>query len=228
MVETRPVFVIRPAVAADREAVVALVQARARWMRARGHQGWPSWMLVAESLGDQAAAPGRPVWVLATPDGTLAGVTTAEAVTPPLAWSADERAESALILHSTVTHPDRAGQGTGTLVAFWALDHAFRHGRVWVRRNVLTSGATDRGLLRYYRSQGWRVVRAVPHPHRPDALVWSLQRPAQPQPDLASVVVEGRSASHRRTGPVTGAAWLRHGPRNQVQARIRIPTQRNQ
>jgi GNAT superfamily N-acetyltransferase len=79
---------------------------------------------------------------------------------PRLAWTEQEQAEPAVFLQSTVTHPDLAGQGIGVIIAFWALDHAARHGRRWVRRGVLTLGPANRGLVRYYRWQGWRAVRA--------------------------------------------------------------------
>ncbi len=65
-----------------------------------------------------------------------------------------------------MTHPDLAGRGVGVLIAFWALDHAARHGKRWVRRGVLTLGPANRGLVRYYRWQGWRVVRVIARPRK--------------------------------------------------------------
>nr|WP_157527218.1 hypothetical protein [Kibdelosporangium sp. MJ126-NF4] len=162
-------------------------------MRVQGLDRWRSWEHSADALADQVAEPDWPVWVLADTDHTLLGVTTADE-TPNLGWTEQERAESALFLQSTVTHPSAAGQGLGMLVAFWALDRAARLGRRWVRRGVLTDpDGGNQGLVRYYRSQGWRVVRSVRHPRKSGITVWSLARPAVPQPELVTMVTESAS-----------------------------------
>ncbi|MBB5804625.1 GNAT superfamily N-acetyltransferase [Saccharothrix ecbatanensis] len=119
---------------------------------------------------------------------SIVGVTTASGETPLMGWSEDERGQRAIFLQSTLTDPRFTRQGLGVLIAFWALDYAAREGHDWVRRGVLTVGEDNLGLVRYYRSQGWRVVRAVPHPRRRDVTVWSLQRPAERQPDLGQLV----------------------------------------
>ena len=183
-------YVIRPAEAGDRDGVAELVRTRAEWMRDQGLGRWRGWVSSAEHLADQVAEPDWPVWVLVD-DGALLGITTTDE-TPVLGWTEQERAESAIFLQSTVTHPSRAGAGLGMVVAFWALDRAARQGRQWVRRGVLSdSEGGNLGLVRYYRRQGWRVVRAVPHPRKPDEItVWSLARQAARQPDLVDIVTE--------------------------------------
>ncbi|PWW64562.1 N-acetyltransferase [Actinokineospora spheciospongiae] len=159
-------------------------------MREQGLRRWRGWVGSAEHLADQVTEPDWPVWALVD-DGVLLAVTTADE-TPTLGWTEQERAASAIFLQSTVTHPSRAGSGVGMVVAFWALDRAARQGRQWVRRGVLTdSEGGNLGLVRYYRRQGWRVVRAAPHPRKPGEItVWSLARPAARQPDLADIVTE--------------------------------------
>ncbi|XVS67852.1 hypothetical protein ACQPYE_17950 [Actinosynnema sp. CA-299493] len=121
-------------------------------------------------------------------DNGIVGITTAAHDTSLMGWSEHERTWSAMCLQSTVTDPRYSGLGLGILIAFWALDHAARQGYKWVRQGVLTVGEDNRGLLRYYRRQGWRVVRAGAHPRRREVTVWSLQRPAQRQPGLDGVV----------------------------------------
>jgi hypothetical protein len=91
------------------------------------------------------------------------------------------------------------------VIAFWALDHAARQGHRWVRRGVLTDdNGANRGLIRYYRKQGWRVVRSITHPHRADITVWSLARPTELQPHLPDIC----GIPHVATSPRLGV-WPR-------------------
>ncbi|SHF85033.1 hypothetical protein [Streptoalloteichus hindustanus] len=183
-------YAMRPAVPADRDDVVAMVRARAEWMRVHGHGRWVSWHGMADVLGGQIGN-GWPVWVL-TAGRSVLGCTTATEETPELGWTEQERTEPALWLQSTATFPNHDGRHpVGTLIAFWALDRAARLGAAWVRRGVLTNGAGDNvGLVRYYRWQGWRVVRACRHPRKEGVMVWSLARPAEPQPELSGILRE--------------------------------------
>ncbi len=77
-------YLIRPGAAADRDGVVAMIRARAGWLREHGHDRWASWARSAETLGDQVGDPDWPVWVLTSGAGRVVGCTTAETDTP--AW----------------------------------------------------------------------------------------------------------------------------------------------
>jgi hypothetical protein len=157
-------------------------------MRDRNQPSWVGWDRNADVLAAQCAEDDWPTWVVRTERGDVVGVTTTSFVTPFLGWTEREQAEPALFLQSTVTHPRLAGTGLGTAIAFWALDQGARNGRAWVRRGVLTRDRQNLGLVRHYRSQGWRVARAVVHPRRCDVTVWSLQRPTERQDRLASLI----------------------------------------
>jgi GNAT superfamily N-acetyltransferase len=172
----------------DRRAVAAMVRARAVWMRERG-QRWAGWYGRAEQLADQVGTDRWPVYVL-TREHQIVGMTTAAFAVPRLGWAEDEVAEPSVFLQTTVTDPRFAGSGLGVMIACWALDYAARNGKLWTRRGVLTTGGDNLGLVRYYEFQGWRVVRAIKHPHKPGVTVWSLQRPAVPQPELRALVRE--------------------------------------
>lgn len=181
-------YLVRPGRASDRPEVARLIRARAAWMRDNGHGRWVGWDRNADELAAQVGNDEWPTWVLCDSKSSVVGVTTASHETPLMGWSEDEREQRAVFLQSTVTDPHFMRQGLGVLIAFWALDYAAKEGCGWVRRGVLTVGKDNRGLVRYYRRQGWRVVRAVPHPRRREVTVWSLQRPAEPQPGLGELV----------------------------------------
>lgn len=167
-------YVMRRAQAADRSALVSMILARSAWMEARG---WPSWRGSAEGVASLAGKPTFPMWVLER-GGRIVGTTTAAGGTlPDWLWSEQERAESSWYLNTTLTDPAFAGQGLGTLMAWWALDRAAREGAVWVRRGADPA----EGLVRLYKRQGFEVVRQVEH-H--DAVITAMQAPAALQPDL--------------------------------------------
>lgn len=186
-------FEIRPGRVADRPAAAEMIRSRAAWMRERG-QRWQGWHTRADQLAEQIGTDRWPVFVL-TMDRQIVGMTTATFTLPQLGWADDEVAEPSVFLQTTVTDPGFEGAGLGVMIAHWALDYAATNGKQWTRRGVLTIGEDNLGLVRYYRLQGWRVVRAVAHPHKPGVTVWSLQRPAVPQPELRELVRWGQIRS---------------------------------
>lgn len=179
-------FEIRFGAAADRPAAAEMIRSRAAWMRERDMR-WRSWDRDADVLAEQVGDPDWPVFVL-TEDDQIVGMTTASFELPQLGWHEEEVAEPSVFLQSTVTDPRVSGADLGMMIAYWALDYAAANGKRWTRRGVLTIGRDNLGLVRYYRLQGWRVARAIRHPRRPEITVWSLQRPAAPQPELGDVV----------------------------------------
>lgn len=158
-------YEMRPGTEADRPAATEMIRLRAACMRARG-QRWASWHTRADQLADQIGTGRWPVFVL-TKDCQIVGMTTATFTLPHLGWAKDEISEPSVFLQTTVTDPRFAGSGLGMMIAYWALDHAVANGKQWTRRGVLTIGGDNIGLVRYYRLQGWRVVRAIAHPNKP-------------------------------------------------------------
>lgn len=144
-------FTIRIATAADTAAVAAMISARCTWLEDRG---LPSLRGSVDALAEQCGD--GTVWTLATTDGDVVGCTTVLDHGPARDWTEAERAEPALYLFSTVTHPDHRGLKPGTLIARWAVDQAAREGKHWVRR-----GCLDLELRRYYSEQGFSLVREI-------------------------------------------------------------------
>lgn len=184
-------FVMRPATGADQAAIAEMISLRADWMRERGLDGADSWGERAESLAAQAADPDFPVWACTQPDADdrIVGITSLYTETPAWGWTDEERAQPAVFLATTVTHPGLAGQRLGCLIAWWSLDHATRTGYEHVRRGC---GYPD--LMRYYRDiQGWQLAHTV---DRHGITAYLLTRRAQRRPDLTGRITEQHVGSH--------------------------------
>lgn len=171
-------FVLRRATAGDETPVAEMILARSSWMRQQGVSGWDGWESSAPVLAAQAADPAFPVWVLAREGGEIVGCTSLYEESPAWFWTDAERAEPAFYLATTVTHPELAGLRMGAQIAWSVLDLAARSGRKWVRR-----GATEPGLIRYYRDvQHWEVVRTIDHK---GVIFTGMARLAERQPGLS-------------------------------------------
>ncbi|WP_030917212.1 hypothetical protein [Streptosporangium amethystogenes] len=175
-------FKMRPATADDIAPITDLIRTRAAWMREREIEGWDGWHENADMLAGQAGISGIPVWALVhTTSGIVAGVTSVFENTPSLGWPDEtERAESALFLATTVTDPAYAHHKPGSLIAWWALHQAAIQGRSWVRRGT----GPFPGLVAYYETQGWRVVRTF---QQDGVTGYALARCAELQPHLPSL-----------------------------------------
>ncbi|MET7949000.1 hypothetical protein [Micromonospora sp. NPDC005324] len=170
---------MRPAEAGDQQPVAEMIRARSAWMR--GH-GLPDWDAAADELAAQAGEPSIPMWVL-TGASEVIGCTTLYEQSPAWLWTEQERAEPALFMATTVTHPRFAGQRLGCRLAWWVLDHAACTGRMTVRRGTVVPR-----LVRYYRdAQGWQVVRER---ERGGLTVVGLARRAVLMPDLRISVIQ--------------------------------------
>lgn len=183
---------MRPAHTDDQPGIAAMVRARAAWMRNRGLDGADGWSERADDLAAQAADPDFPVWACLQPDhdNRIVGITSLYTETPPWGWTEAERAQPALFLATTVTHPDLAGQRLGCLIAWWSLDYAAHAGLQAVRR-----GCGYQGLLRYYRDvQGWRHVHTV---DRHGVPAYLLSRRAEHRPDLTGQIIHEKWEQHR-------------------------------
>lgn len=170
-------YLMRPADAADTSPIAAVIRARAAWMNRHAIHGGTGWAENADALAAQAADPAIPVWVL-TDDSHVIACTTLLDESPAFLYTETERAEPAIFLASTVTHPDYAGGRLGCLIAWWTLDHAHQTGRTHVRR-----GTGDvPGLIRYYTQvQGWTYLRTV---DRNGTTAYAFTRRAEPQPQI--------------------------------------------
>lgn len=164
---------MRPATAVDVPAVTALIHARCDWMEERG---LPSWREAVDHLAGQAADDDGSMWLLEDDGGGVVGCTTVQTETPPWGWNAEELAEPAYYLYTTVTDPAHHAARPGTIIANWAVDRAARDGKAWVRRGCLFPR-----LVRYYESQGFTLFYEVQRTHN---LVYLMGRRAERLPGL--------------------------------------------
>lgn len=150
-------FRMRKATAADIPAVADMIRARCSWLEGRG---LPSLREDADDLAGQAEHGF--MWLLCTDPGAsstaeeIVGCTTVLDRGTSEGWTAEERADDALYLFSTVTHPEYRGLRPGTVISRWVVDQAARQERDWVRLSCFGPE-----LARYYRDQGFEPVREV-------------------------------------------------------------------
>ncbi len=150
-------FVMRLATVADVPEVAAMIRSRSTWLEERS---LPSRHDSADNLAAQAENSHGGMWVLENDESHIVGCTTVQEETPPWGWTPAELAEPAHYLFTTVTDPAYRAHKPGTLIALWAVDHAAREGKRWVRRGCMFSG-----LVGYYRTQGFTLLHEVQRTH---------------------------------------------------------------
>ncbi|WP_234426935.1 GNAT family N-acetyltransferase [Streptomyces niger] len=165
-------FTMRSARPQDRQDVIDIVLARSQWLEDRG---MPSWRQSADKVADLTSNADGSMWLLEA-DGRPVGCTTVTDTTPPMAWTAEELAEPALYLYTTITDPALREAKPGALLALWAVDRAAREDKVWVRR-----GCRFPGLVAYYQQQGFTLLHTMQKSHGP---MYLLGRRAEHIPDL--------------------------------------------
>ncbi|MBH5334024.1 GNAT family N-acetyltransferase [Streptomyces pactum] len=121
-------------------------------------------------------------WVLVE-DARLLGCTVMLSTTPVVGWTDEERAEPAVVLSGTWTHPDYRRDRLGRLIVRWAEDHAARRGVKWVRCTVWSMR-----LVYYLADLGWSVVRQAGHCERHPEILMQC-RPRR-HPGLSALVAE--------------------------------------
>lgn len=146
---------MRLATRRDRSAVREMIVARCNWLEARC---LPSWRPSLDDLVSQCDNPCGDVWLLELDGSRVVGRTTLQEHAPPWGWTDREKAEHALYLTTSLTHPEFRAMRPGTLMAWWAVDRAAAVETAWVRRDCLVPE-----LARYYLTQGYDLVREAEH-----------------------------------------------------------------
>jgi ribosomal protein S18 acetylase RimI-like enzyme len=144
--------------AEELDAVIGLLDARARWLQARGIPQWQS--PLPQRFVDllRLHAVSGDVFLARLADGTPVGTFRFEWREPDL-WPDDLEGEAGY-LFSLATHPDYGGQGVGAALLRWAGDHLRIKGYRYLRLDCLADNAT---LCAYYPSQGFHALGIVEH-----------------------------------------------------------------
>lgn len=111
------------------------------------------------------------MWVLDDDERGVVGQMLVQDVGPPWGWTDTERAEPALYLSGSVTHPDLRDRKPGTLMAWWAVDRAARLGAPWVRRHCHFEA-----VARYNQTQGFTLMHIE---QRTNARLFMMARRAE-------------------------------------------------
>lgn len=134
---------------ADAERVLALREAAAAWLAARGVRQWEPGEVTPAQVRTQIEA-GQ--WHVLREDDTLVGGLR-------LLWQDEEvwgpQPPVAAYVHGLVVAGQRRGSGLGTALLQWAADQARARGRTLLR---LDCGEDNDALRRYYAGQGFRTV----------------------------------------------------------------------
>jgi ribosomal protein S18 acetylase RimI-like enzyme len=149
---------IAPARIEEINAVIALLDARARWLAARGIPQWQSPLpqRFVDLLRLHAAA--GDVFLAQLADGTAVGTFRFEWREADL-WPDDPEGEAGY-LFSLATHLDHGGQNLGGTLLRWAADYLRARSYHYLRLDCLADNAA---LRAYYPAQGFRALGTVEH-----------------------------------------------------------------
>ncbi|NJM07486.1 GNAT family N-acetyltransferase [Candidatus Gracilibacteria bacterium] len=140
------------------DAVIALLDARARWLAKRGIAQWQS--PLPERFVDllRLHAAGGHVFLARLADDSAVGTFRFEWREPDL-WPDDPEGEAGY-LFSLATHPDYAGQSLGAALLNWAADYLRIQGYRYLRLDCI---ADNTALRAYYPGQGFVALSVVEH-----------------------------------------------------------------
>lgn len=174
-------YVMRVAERGDLDTVIALLDARIHWLRARGSDQWSTGSTFRTRLANNIER--SETWLLED-NGVAIATITLGAEGDPDFWTPDELRERAIYVSKMASKIDRRGEGLGALMIRWAQDRAARAGLDVVRWDAWR---TNPQLQNYYRSIGARYVRTVDVADRWSGALFEV--PAEADEALAAQLV---------------------------------------
>ncbi|WP_067226146.1 GNAT family N-acetyltransferase [Streptomyces sp. NBRC 109706] len=141
------------------DTVEALLTEASTWLASRGIDQWqyPPHRDRIKSALEQG------VCFLALADDQPIGTIQVDDFADPEFWTPEDAPDTAFYVHRMAVSRAAAGEGAGAVMLDWAADRAARAGRAWLRLDAWKDNA---GLHRYYKRQGFALVRIVDLPHR--------------------------------------------------------------
>jgi acetyltransferase (GNAT) family protein len=151
---TKP-YVMHQALHSDLNAVMALLDARIRWLRAKGSDQWSTGSTFRTRLTNNIEQ--GETWLLKDDNESIATITLSTLGDPDF-WSPDELRERAIYVGKMASKIERNGEGIGALMIRWTQDYAAKLGLDVVRWDAWR---TNPQLQEYYRSIGAHHIRTV-------------------------------------------------------------------
>lgn len=147
--------------------VVRLRRNAQQWLATTGTDQWANDWPDTETMlaGFTRRLRNGETWFAADDDGRVLGAVVLNHETDPGLWTEDEQT-SALFIHRLTVDRAATGKGVGAALLNFANDRARSEGKSWLRLDAWT---TNTALHRYYKRQGFRLVRIAPDHHTPSA-----------------------------------------------------------
>ncbi|GAA4863387.1 GNAT family N-acetyltransferase [Kitasatospora terrestris] len=150
-----------------------LLAGASEWLASLGSDQWqfpPRRERLIESMS-------RGECFLASLDGRVVGTLTVDEQADPEFWQPGDEPETALYVHRMAIARDAAGQALGARMLDWAAGRAAAVGKSRLR---LDAWKTNPALHRYYRGQGFNLLRTVDLPHRQSGALFEREVGRQP------------------------------------------------
>ncbi|WP_143229853.1 GNAT family N-acetyltransferase [Actinophytocola xanthii] len=148
-------YVMRLAKRADLDTVMALLDARIHWLRARGSDQWSTGGTFRNRLTNNIER--GETWLLEDNGEAIATITLGTEGDSDF-WTPDELRERAIYVGKMASKIERQGEGLGALMIRWTQDRAAKSDLYIVRWDAWRTNAQ---LQDYYRSIGAQYVRTV-------------------------------------------------------------------
>ncbi|MGB3444459.1 MAG: GNAT family N-acetyltransferase [Actinophytocola sp.] len=139
----------------DLDTVMALLDARIHWLRARGSDQWSTGRTFRTRLTNNIER--GETWLLEENGEAIATITLTTEGDPDF-WTPDELRERAVYVSKMASKIERRGEGLGALMIRWTQDRAAKCGLDIVRWDAWR---TNPQLQDYYLSIGARHVRTA-------------------------------------------------------------------
>ncbi|WP_409236723.1 GNAT family N-acetyltransferase [Streptomyces sp. PA5.6] len=139
--------------------VEALLREASAWLASRGIDQWqypPHRDRITEALK-------RGVCYLAFEGGKPVATIQLDDFADPEFWTLDDQPDTALYVHRMAVTRETAGIGVGGMLLDWASERAGAQGKRWLR---LDAWKDNPGLHRFYKGEGFALLRIVDLPHR--------------------------------------------------------------
>ncbi len=160
---------IRPATAADRDAVVAIYREAIRFLNDQGNRQWSETIYPTPKTADDALEAGT--LHVVERDATVCGTVILNEIQHPsyagLTWRYNDGPQ--LVMHTLAVHPAVGSRGIATDIVRYSLDYARSHGYDAVRLDVFPP---NKAAVALYQKFGFEYVGKVYFDFKEEGYRW--------------------------------------------------------